>query len=128
MNALLDTHTLIWAGGDRAKLSKRAIQILEASENVLLVSAASAWEIATKVRLGKMPEAIVLERDFVSILASAGYLPTPVTLEQALAAGRLPGKHRDPFDRMIAAQALDLKIPVISSDAELDGFGIERIW
>lgn len=105
-----------------------ATEFMGAAENELLVSAVSAWEIATKVRIGKMPDAILLERDFTAILTASGYIPVPVTVEQALAAGRLAGTHRDPFDRMLAAQALDIGIPVISNDTALDTFGVQRIW
>ncbi len=94
----------------------------------LLVSAASAWEISTKVRIGKMPEAQALETRFVEWMLIAGYTLLPVTVQHGLTAGRLMGTHRDPFDRMIAAQALALDIPVISADVKLDAFGVRRIW
>jgi PIN domain nuclease of toxin-antitoxin system len=96
--------------------------------NELVVSAASAWEIATKVRLGRLPEAVEFERDFMSLIRRAGYSLRPVTVEDGLRAGRLIGAHQDPFDRMIAAQALADDIPVISVDAKLDVFGVRRIW
>jgi PIN domain nuclease of toxin-antitoxin system len=94
----------------------------------ILVSAASAWEIATKVRLGKMPGAENLEREFLSAMNVAGYTLLPIEAPAALRAGRLPAPHRDPFDRMIAAQALGLDIPVVSPDTRLDQFGVRRIW
>ncbi len=95
---------------------------------MIYVSAASAWEIATKVRLGKLPEAVQLEADFINLVVGAGYKLLPISTEDALRSGRLPGDHRDPWDRMIAAQALALDIPVISGDIKLDGFGVTRIW
>lgn len=128
MNALLDTHALIWAGSDRKKLGADALNAISASGNILLVSAASAWEIATKVRIGKMPEALALERDFIPIITAAGYLQLPINVEHALSAGRMRELHKDPFDRMIAAQALSFNIPVISNDVALDTFGVQRIW
>ena len=96
--------------------------------NEIFVSAASAWEIATKVRLGKFPEAAPFERRFLQATAEAGYLLLPIEPETALRAGRLTAPHGDPFDRIIAAQALALDIPIISIDTKLDAFGIRRIW
>jgi PIN domain nuclease of toxin-antitoxin system len=128
VKVLLDTHTLLWAGLSPRLLSRRAAAVLADPENTTMVSAASAWEIATKVRLGKLPSAEAFERDFVSSLEEAGYLLLSIDVPTALRAGRLTGDHRDPFDRMIAAQALALDIPIISSDPLLDSFGIRRIW
>jgi len=98
-------------------------------KNVILVSAGSAWEIATKVRIGKLAVAEELERNFISVVVDiAGYELVAIDAATALRAGRLQGDHRDPFDRMIAAQALALDIAVISNDAKLDLFGIRRLW
>jgi PIN domain nuclease of toxin-antitoxin system len=96
--------------------------------NVVFVSAVSAWEIATKVRLGKLPGAEELERNYLDVIDDAGYTLLAIDTESALRAGRLPAEHRDPFDRMIAAQALSLDIPVLSSDSQLDQFGVRRVW
>jgi PIN domain nuclease of toxin-antitoxin system len=128
MKILLDTHALIWAGATPGRLSRRAAEALDDTDNEVLVSAASAWEIATKVRLGRLVEAVLLEGDFVTRVAAAGYLFREITVTDALRAGRLFGVHQDPFDRMIAAQALADDIPVISVDAKLDAFGVRRIW
>jgi PIN domain nuclease of toxin-antitoxin system len=128
MNLLVDTHTLIWAALDPLRLSSRAASATLREQNALLISAASAWEIATKVRLGKLPGAEELEKDLIGVTVRAGYSWLAITPEVALRAGRLTGKHCDPFDRMIAAQALALDIPVISNDAKLDEFGVRRIW
>lgn len=98
------------------------------NDNRLVVSAASAWEIATKYRLGRLPEAEMLERDFIGVVQRAGFTLRDITVEDGLRAGRLVGAHGDPFDRMIAAQALADDIPVISLDAKLDAFGVRRIW
>ena len=94
----------------------------------ILVSAASAWEIATKVRKGKWPEAISLEANFTEAMSNAGFRLLHISVDDALRAGRLPGDHKDPWDRMIAAQALALDIPIVSIDSKLDAFGIRRIW
>jgi len=125
---LLDTCTVIWATLSPSVLSPDAAELIGDEGNVILVSAVTAWEIATKVRSGKMPEAADLERHYVEIMAEAGYTMIPIDTESALRAGRLVGKHRDPFDRMIAAQALGMDIPVISPDSLLDEFRVRRVW
>jgi PIN domain nuclease of toxin-antitoxin system len=118
----------LWAIYAPHRLSRRAAAVMEDTGNVLVVSAVSAWEIATKVRLGRLPEAQELERDFIVLLNRGGYNLRSVTVEDGLRAGRLVGEHQDPFDRMIAAQALADDIPVIGLDAKLDQFGVRRIW
>lgn len=128
MRVLLDTHALIWAALSRASLSRRAAEIIADPTNEILISAASAWEIATKVRLGKFPDAAPFERRFLEAVAEAGYTLLPIEAETALRAGRLTAAHGDPFDRIIAAQALALDIPIVSIDAKLDAFGTRRVW
>lgn len=128
MKVLLDTHTLLWAMLSRASLSRYAATLIADEANVILVSAASAWEIATKVRIGKLPGADALERNFLDAMDIAGYTLLPINAGDALRAGRLAGDHGDPFDRMIAAQAIAQDIPVLSNDPRLDTFGVRRIW
>jgi PIN domain nuclease of toxin-antitoxin system len=128
MKVLLDTHTLLWATIEPSSLSKRATAIIANPASEIYVSAASAWEIATKVRLGKLRGAEEFEREFLGDVDRAGYTLIPITTAHALRAGRLPGDHRDPFDRMIAAQALAEDIPILGIDPKLDSFGITRIW
>jgi PIN domain nuclease of toxin-antitoxin system len=111
-----------------ASLGRQARETLADEDNVILVSAASAWEIATKVRLGKLPGAEKLEQDYLAVMDVAGYTQLPIDAESALRAGRLTAEHKDPFDRMIAAQALALDLPVLSPDPLLDQFGVRRIW
>lgn len=125
---LLDTHTLLWAAFRKDQLSPRARHLIQPQRNEVFVSAASAWEIATKYRLGKLPLAQALVDDFVPVIRSAGYLPLPVSLEHALRAGRLAPEHRDPFDRMIAAQSIHEDLALISNDEQLDIFGVRREW
>jgi len=127
VKVLLDTCTVIWATLSPSSLSREAREVIADEGNVILVSAASAWEIATKVRLGKLPGAEKLERDYLDVMEDAGYILLDIDTESALRAGRLVAEHRDPFDRMIAAQALGLDIPVLSTDPLLDQFGIRRI-
>lgn len=128
MKVLLDTCTLIWATLSPAALSSLAREIISDEDNVILVSAASAWEIAAKVRAGKLPGAEKLERDFLDVMNDAGYTLLSVDVATALRAGRLAAEHRDPFDRMLAAQALALDIPVLSPDSLFDPFGARRMW
>ncbi len=128
MRVLLDSNVVVWAAVAPAKLSERAVAAMRNERCELLISAATAWEIATKVRIGKLPEAEVLERNMVELATAAGYVFLPISFENALRSGRMIGAHGDPFDRMIAAQALELDIEVISNDAKLDQFGVRRIW
>jgi PIN domain nuclease of toxin-antitoxin system len=128
LKVLLDTHALIWAIVHPELLSRKASKIIGDLSSEIVVSAASAWEVATKFRLGKLPIAEALERDFVEAIAEVGYTLVSIDAETALRAGRLIADHGDPFDRVIAAQALAFDIPVISIDAKLDLFGVRRIW
>jgi PIN domain nuclease of toxin-antitoxin system len=128
MRVLLDTCTVIWATVSPTSLSREARETISDEGNMILVSAASAWEIATKVRLGKLPGVEKLERDYLDVMDDAGYTQLDIDTESALRAGRMVAEHRDPFDRMIAAQALGQDIPILSPDALLDQFGVRRIW
>jgi PIN domain nuclease of toxin-antitoxin system len=128
VRVLLDTHTLIWAKISPEKLSRQAAEIMADPLNVVFVSAVTAWELATKVRRGKLPGAERLEREFLETMEESGYTLLPIDAEHALRAGRLTASHADPFDRMLAAQALASDIPILSKDAKLDAFGVRRIW
>lgn len=124
---LIDTHTLVWWLEGREKLSLNARKIIEDSETAVLVSAASAWELAIKVRLGKFrwPELIHgLDRE----IQEEGFVELPVSIEHALRAGSLTGSHRDPFDRMLIAQAQSENVPVVSADRCFDDYGVRRLW
>jgi PIN domain nuclease of toxin-antitoxin system len=128
MKVLLDTCAVIWATMSPSALSHKARKTLANESNVILVSAASAWEIATKVRLGKLPGAEKLEQDYLAVMEEAGYELLGIDTASALRAGRLTAEHKDPFDRMIAAQALALDVAVLSPDTQFDQFGVRRIW
>jgi PIN domain nuclease of toxin-antitoxin system len=128
MKVLLDTCAVVWATLSPAALSRQAQETIADEGNVILVSAASAWEIATKVRLGKLPGAEKLEQDYLAVMEEAGYELLPIDTASALRAGRLTADHKDPFDRMIAAQALALDVAVLSPDPQFDQFGLRRIW
>ena len=127
VTVLLDTHILIWAMLSPEALSGASAAVIADEGNTILISAACVWEIATKVRIGKMPGAEALERDLIELIHRAGYSVLPIEAEHALRAGRLPAAHRDPFDRMIAAQALALDLPLLSRDEKMDRFGVRRI-
>lgn len=129
MRCLLDTHTLIWWMTSDPQLSKYAHSLIERrEENVSLVSAVSAWEIATKVRLGKLPAAAELLPDFALDMANQKMTILVITADHAIRAGSLPGPHKDPFDRMLIAQAIAENVPIVSNDKALDGYGAQRLW
>ena len=128
MRILLDTHAFLWwlAGSDR--LSGVAHDAIADPGNDILISAASGWEIATKHRLGKLPGAEVVVHDVASCIASQGFQELPITVRNGARAGRLPGPHRDPFDRMLIAQALVFDLPIVSIETLFDRYGVNRIW
>jgi len=128
VRCLLDTHTLIWWMSADSHLSRAARAMIEDRDNVNLVSAVSAWEIATKVRLGRLPAAAGLVQNFVDDLARERIEILDVTANHAIRAGFLPGPHKDPFDRMLLSQALAENIPIVSNDRALDGYGVQRLW
>src|SRR6266852_220282 len=127
MNILLDTHTLFWWFGEPRKLSKRAVSIIASSQNTVLVSAATAWELAIKVNLGKL-RALALVVELGRHTREEGFIELPINLDQATRAGLLPLHHRDPFDRLLVAQAQDLNIPILSADTVLDQYDVKRLW
>ena len=128
MRLLLDTHTLLWwLDGDR-RMSKRARALVGRDTNEVFVSAASAWEITTKWRLGKLPGAADVAADVAGAVAGQVFLPLSISLAHAQLAGQLTTTHRDPFDRMLAAQALVEGLPIVSNDEAFDLFGVIRLW
>jgi len=128
LRALLDTHTLIWWMTTDPHLSKPAHALIKNRDNTSLVSAVSAWEIATKVRLGRLQAAADLIRNFVEDLTRERIEILAVTAEHGIRAGLLPGPHQDPFNRMLIAQALAENVPIVSNDRALDGYGVNRLW
>jgi PIN domain nuclease of toxin-antitoxin system len=128
MQALLDTHALLWWLSDEPALTKAARAIIADTNNLILVSAASAWEIATKVRLGKLPTAADLAADFAGHLEREGFQMLAISWDHAIRAGLLPGPHRDPFDRMLIAQAQAENIPILSNELLFDTYGVRRVW
>ncbi|HSF20336.1 MAG TPA: type II toxin-antitoxin system VapC family toxin [Vicinamibacteria bacterium] len=128
MRFLLDTHALLWWLYDDPRLSERARGIVRDPANEILVSGASGWEISTKYRLGKLPGASELVRDIEGWVRRAGFRELPVTIAHGQRAGSWPQAHRDPFDRMLAAQCALEEIPLIGRDPELKDFGIRLVW
>lgn len=128
MRLLLDTHAFLWwlAGSDR--LSPVARRAIGNAANEKLISAASAWEIATKHRLGKLPSASALANDIAAGISGEGFEELPITVDDAVRAGNLPEFHRDPFDRMLIAQALARNLVLVSIESLFDGYGIRRLW
>lgn len=128
MRLLLDTYTLLWCFNDSRSLSPRARKLIEDGSNEILVSAVSGWEIATKVRLGKLPTGEELVDQLDRYLAQLGCETLPISLDHAVRAGRLPGEHRDPFDRMLIAQAQMENLSLISNDRIFDEYHVPRVW
>lgn len=128
MRALVDTHVLIWMfAGDR-RLSKSAHALLASFENDVFVSAVSAWEVSIKYRLGKLPEAQKLVGNIARFIEEVGFRELRVSIDHAQRAGSLPGSHRDPFDRMLIAQAQAENLALVSNEKFFDSYGIKRIW
>jgi PIN domain nuclease of toxin-antitoxin system len=125
---LLDTHALIWWFAGDASLSEDAQAAIVDLGNEVFVSAVSAWEIATKFRIGRLPRAAALVADVSGAIASQGFLELPINLRHGQAAGDLPGPHRDPFDRMLIAQALLTNLVLVSNEVVLDRYGVRRLW
>ena len=128
MRALLDTHAFLWWIADSKRLSRTAYRAIADEANDIAVSAASAWEIATKYRLGRWPEGEVVAMDIVGSIAGQGFEELTISVVDAQRAGRLPGPHRDPFDRMLIAQALAYDLVTVSVDTVFDRYGVNRLW
>ncbi len=128
VRVLIDTHALLWWLSDDAALTRPARKIMAETKNVVFVSAASAWEIATKVRLGKLSTAAELAADFAGYLDREGFQILAISGEHAIRAGLLPGAHKDPFDRMLVAQAQAESMPIVSNEAIFDTYGVRRLW
>ena len=128
MRVLLDTHALLWWVADSTRLSAKAYRVIDDEANEIVVSAASAWEIATKYRLGKLPEAEAIATDVAECIAREGFKALSISVADAERSGRLPGLHGDPFDRLLIAQALGHNLAITSIDATFDRYGVNRLW
>jgi PIN domain nuclease of toxin-antitoxin system len=125
---LLDTHALLWwLDGDR-RLPGRVRNLITNEANAVLVSAVSAWEIATKVRLGRLPKGVDVAADVDGCIAAQGFTALDITVRHAQRAGGLPGPHQDPFDRMLIAQSQIEDLPLVTNERVFDAYGVNRIW
>jgi len=127
MTHLLDTHVYFWWRTDADRLPPRVLELLADPENELLLSVVTPWELAIKTRAGKF-DGIELLKDFEARETAAGFLILRPSAAQAIRSGLLPFHHRDPFDRLLTAQALDLDVALLSRDQVFDLYGVRRIW
>ena len=128
MRALLDTHALLWWDTDDEQLSPRAREVIADESNDVFVSAASAWEIATKQRIGKLDSVPQAAERFAELAAENGFTHLPVTYLHSLRAGGYPADHRDPFDRMLAAQAELEDLVLVTRDPAFKQFAAQVLW
>ncbi|MGL4229936.1 MAG: type II toxin-antitoxin system VapC family toxin [Casimicrobium sp.] len=128
MRLLLDTHALLWWWADDKRLSKRAAAAIADEANMVFVSAASAWEIATKHRIGKLPGAEQAVSEFNELIVADGFTHLPTTYQHSLKAGGFDNDHRDPFDRMLAAQAIIEGATLVTDDRAMKLFKAKCFW
>ncbi|MBN9510440.1 MAG: type II toxin-antitoxin system VapC family toxin [Alphaproteobacteria bacterium] len=128
MRLLLDTHAFLWwLAGDEA-LSAAARAAIADEGNAVLVSAASAWEITTKHRLGKLPGVAAIIADLDAAVRDQEFAALPISVRHAQLGGALPGPHRDPFDRILIAQAIVDGLVLVSNERAFDAYGVGRLW
>jgi PIN domain nuclease of toxin-antitoxin system len=128
VRVLLDTHTLLWVMGNHPRLSAPARTVVTDLTNACFVSVVSIWEAATKYRSGKLPEAAPLVDNPLRILSALRLTPFSVELEHAHLAGSMVSQHKDPFDRMLAAQAILEGLTLVSKDDVFDSLLVTRLW
>jgi PIN domain nuclease of toxin-antitoxin system len=128
MKLLLDTHALVWWLFDDPRLGRKSRALIADRDNSVSASAVSAFEIATKHRIGKWPEVAIIARDFGALVAAENFDLLDVTPAHALLAGSMPGLHKDPFDRILAAQAKLESLTLVTADAAFQSFELELVW
>lgn len=128
MQALLDTHALLWWLTDDPALPERPRLLIAEKRNSIFVSSATAWEIAIKVRTGKLPQAAELALDFAGYIARQGFEMLNISAEHAIRAGLLGGDHKDPFDRMLIAQSQAENLALVTNELLFERYGVWRIW
>lgn len=128
MRLLLDTHTLLWVLENNPRLSRNAARLLAEPDAEKLVSAVSAYEICLKFNLGKLPGSAALAQAFEKAIFGLDFTPLSISLEHAEEAGQLDLIHKDPFDRLLIAQARIERVPIVSNERLFDDFGVERLW
>lgn len=128
MRLLLDTHYVLWSALNSTRREPWARKLIADLSNDILVSAATIYEISLKVRRGRLPEAVEFDSDLIiNIVDRLGYTLLPLEPESMMRAARFQNEHADPFDRMIAAQAIQNNLPILSTDTRLDAFGVRRL-
>ncbi len=128
MKLLLDTHALVWWWKDDPRLPARARGTIADPNNTVFVSAVAAWELATKHRIGKWPEAEHVIAEYMTLLRRSRFQPLSISTEHAHRAGLLPGPHRDPFDRLLIAQAGLEALTVVTGDPVFKVYDADVIW
>lgn len=128
MTALLDTHAILWFWWDDPRLSASARDLIRDPANRKLVSPGSAWEVAIKVSLGKLDVGGAYRGLFPEHMHRSHFEWLPITDDHLAVVATLPFHHKDPFDRLLIAQAACEKIPIISADAAFDDYGVLRLW
>ncbi|MCH7686646.1 MAG: type II toxin-antitoxin system VapC family toxin [Planctomycetes bacterium] len=128
MRLLLDSHTLIWAVDDPTKLGSQAAVSLQETDNDLLLNAATIWEIAIKVGLGKLSLSMPYRQWMSQAINDIGVTVLPITVEYADVQAGLPGHHGDPFDWMLVAQACVEQVAIVSNDTAFDSYGVRRAY
>ena len=128
MRVLLDTHVLLWWFLDETVISPGARAAIADEANDTFVSAATAWEIAIKFKTGKLPSAAPLMANLEEAILEGGFAGMPVTLRHGELAGSLPPHHKDPFDRVLIAQAQVERLTLISNERLFDRYGVARLW
>jgi PIN domain nuclease of toxin-antitoxin system len=124
LKLLLDTHALVWALEGSTRLSKAARRAIEDPRNEILVSAVSAWEIAIKSAMGRLD----VPEDLISAIERAGFTPRPLGFFEAERLRRLPDHHRDPFDRMLIAHAMEEQCTIVTKDPLIARYAITTLW
>jgi PIN domain nuclease of toxin-antitoxin system len=128
LNLLLDTHALIWWALEDKRLPRRASQAIADPDNTAYISAASSWEMAIKFKMGKLPEAAPLIANLRGGAGLDDFTDLAISREHAIRAGLLDFEHKDPFDRLLIAQAEIEGLTLISNEQLFDRFGIARLW
>ncbi len=128
MHLLLDTHTFLWFVFGSPQLSPRAASLIQDPANQTFLSIASPWEVGIKVSSGKLTVSQPVDQFFAEEMQINAVQMLPISLPHIARVSTLPLHHRDPFDRMLVAQSLTENIPLVSADAALDAYGVNRLW
>ena len=128
MSHLLDTHALLWWLDGDPQLSVAARAAIADKQLKVHVSAATVWEITSKARIGKLQHLLPVARNLLRVLADEDFELLPITVEHSFRAGWLPGTHKDPFDRILAAQAIIEGLGLVTSDQHMAAFGAKVVW